>query len=351
MAHDQANQGAAMDGLTGAFLILAIVVYTVTGGADFGAGILELFASTETKDEEREVITRAMGPVWEANHVWLILAVVILFTAYPVLFAAISVTFHIPLTLMLIGIVFRGCAFSFRHYDAWKDRSEDFYSLLFTLGSLIAPFAQGLIIGSLVTGGLQAAPTSFYAGFIAPWLGLIPIMAGLLVCSLFAFLAAAYLVSETDLPYLQQVFEDRMVQAGFIATLLLVAILGYGTIQEFGSRFVYAAAVCAAALPLGMVLRKHLRHANPFVPRVLAGGVLSLIIFAWLILQVPILQRESFFVPVSRNTIWQLLLALIAGSCLILPALGFLFKTFKGAERNRPDEMDPPGPRPEGTFP
>src|SRR5918992_5235757 len=122
------------------FLAVSILFYCLFAGADFGAGILEAFLGSRSREEQRTVITHAMGPVWEANHVWLILAIVILFTGFPKAYSALSITFHIPLTLMLMGIILRGCAFTFRHYDAVRDRSQRYYSAIFVISSFLTPF-------------------------------------------------------------------------------------------------------------------------------------------------------------------------------------------------------------------
>ena len=98
--------------ISGAMMV-SLTFYALLGGADFGGGVWDLFASGPRKQAQRELIAEAIGPVWEANHVWLILVVVLLFTAFPPAFAAISTALHIPLTLMLIGIVLRGSAFTF----------------------------------------------------------------------------------------------------------------------------------------------------------------------------------------------------------------------------------------------
>src|ERR1700733_8715060 len=103
------------------FLAVSLLFYCVLGGADFGAGALEFFVPEKNRKRHEELVNKAMGPVWEANHIWLIILIVILFNAFPKVYAQYSIYFHIPLTLMLIGIVFRGCAFSFRNYDAVKD--------------------------------------------------------------------------------------------------------------------------------------------------------------------------------------------------------------------------------------
>src|SRR5213080_5438277 len=116
-------------------LILGVsfVLYTLLGGADFGAGIVETFAG---RKEER-TISRAIAPVWEANHVWLILAVVILFTGFPAVYASLSWVLHIPLMLLLLGIIMRGSAFTFRHYDVHQGRLHKYYSFLFRISSFI----------------------------------------------------------------------------------------------------------------------------------------------------------------------------------------------------------------------
>ena len=114
----------------------AFVLYTILGGADFGAGIIETFAG----EKGERTISKAIAPVWEANHVWLILAVVILFTAFPAVYASVSLVLHIPLMLVLLGIIFRGTAFTFRHYDVMHDDTHRYYTILFKTSSILTPF-------------------------------------------------------------------------------------------------------------------------------------------------------------------------------------------------------------------
>ena len=106
---------------------VAFILYALLGGADFGAGIIETFAG----EKGERTISRAIAPVWEANHVWLILAVVILFTGFPRIYSSLSLVLHIPLMLVLVGIIFRGCAFTFRHYDVVHDQSHRYYTFFF----------------------------------------------------------------------------------------------------------------------------------------------------------------------------------------------------------------------------
>jgi len=103
-------------------MLISLIIYMLTGGADFGGGVWDLFAPGPRAKSQRTLITQAIAPIWEANHVWLIVIVVLLFVAFPVAFAAISTALHIPLTLMLIGIVLRGSAYEAQ--DALRSPSE-----------------------------------------------------------------------------------------------------------------------------------------------------------------------------------------------------------------------------------
>src|SRR5438874_12156086 len=155
---------------------VSLILYALLGGADFGAGIVETFAG---RREER-TISRAMAPVWEANHVWLILAVVILFTGFPAVYSSLSLVLHIPLLLVLLGIIFRGSAFTFRYYDVKKDHTHKYFTALFKFSSFITPLFLGMTLGALIFGAIDFNPASgFYARFMAPWLNAFCFVMGL----------------------------------------------------------------------------------------------------------------------------------------------------------------------------
>ena len=182
--------------LTLIIIILGIsfILYTLLGGADFGAGIVEIFAGKR----EEATISKAIAPVWEANHVWLILAVVILFTAFPLVYASLSWVLHIPLMMVLLGIIMRGTAFTFRHYDVHQGRSHRYYNFLFHLSSFITPVFLGMILGSMILGRISFDPTrGFYQTFIAPWLNWFCLVMGAFTACLFSYLASVFLVGET----------------------------------------------------------------------------------------------------------------------------------------------------------
>ena len=121
----------AIAGLT---LLAGLSMYAVFAGADFGGGVWDLFATGPRKEEQRSAIARAMGPVWEANHVWVIFLIVVLFTAFPRGFAALSIGLFGPLSLVLLGIVLRGAAFVFRAHDEGAPREQRLFEVVFKIG-------------------------------------------------------------------------------------------------------------------------------------------------------------------------------------------------------------------------
>ena len=132
-----------------AFFFLSVLLYLLLGGADFGAGIVELFTSRKNQEQTRRIAYRAIGPVWEANHMWLIIAIVILFVGFPRIYSLMSTNLHIPLLLMLMGITARGTAFVFRNYDAVKDQMQEVYNKIFIYSSFITPLFLGIIAGAI----------------------------------------------------------------------------------------------------------------------------------------------------------------------------------------------------------
>src|SRR3954447_5273957 len=164
----------------------SFVLYTLLGGADFGAGIIETLEGRKGES----TISRAIAPVWEANHVWLILAVVILFTGFPLVYSSLSLVLHIPLMLVLIGIIFRGSAFTFRHYDVGYGRSHKYYSFLFKASSFITPMFLGITLGAMILGRVTFNQSvGFYAMFVGPWLNVFCIIMGIFSTCLFAYIA------------------------------------------------------------------------------------------------------------------------------------------------------------------
>lgn len=179
--------------VTAVAMLLSLTLYVLLGGADFGAGVWDLFATGPRAEKQRAVIAKAIGPVWEVNHIWIIVVVVILFTGFPKAFAVLMTEMHVPLSLMLVGIVLRGASFTFRSYDNTPLAARR-WNRAFSIPSTVVPILLGSVIGSLTTGRLNAAGVRMFE----PWYGLFPLTVGVLALVLFAFLAATYLTLETD---------------------------------------------------------------------------------------------------------------------------------------------------------
>ena len=143
----------AADALAG-LLVVALNAYVLSGGADFGGGVWDLLASGRRKAAQRDLVARAIGPVWEANHVWLILAVVLLFTCFPAAFARLAVTLNLPLTGVLVGVVLRGSAFAFRGYGGDRDVVQRRWGRVFAVASLVTPVLLGVAVGAVASGAV-----------------------------------------------------------------------------------------------------------------------------------------------------------------------------------------------------
>src|SRR5258708_10546575 len=172
------------------FILSSLIVYALMGGADFGGGIWNLLAFGSRAKRQREAIADAIAPIWEANHVWLILVIVLLFTGFPRVFATMMTALNIPITVMLLGIVLRGSAFAFRKYDV---EDEVRWSTLFCMASFLTAFFQGVILVALTTGQIRVEQGRVLTGFMAGWLTPFALSCGVVALGLFAFLAATYL--------------------------------------------------------------------------------------------------------------------------------------------------------------
>lgn len=322
-----------------ALLALSLNAYVLFGGADFGGGVWDLLASGPRRDRQREVISHAIGPIWEANHVWLILAIVLTFTCFPPVFARLGIVLHIPLTLMLVGIVLRGSAFTFRTYDEQHDAVQRRWGRVFAGASLVTPVLLGVCIGAIAAGTVRRLPagTSFADQYVRPWLTPFSLAVGLLTLALFAFLAAVFLTLETDDRDLVEDFRRRALAAGlavFVAAFgaLLIApghapLVGVGLL---GSRWAlpFHAATGAAAVTVLAALWRRRYH----VARLAVGAQVSLILWGWALAQYPRLIPPDLTIrgAAAPDVTLELVLgALGLGVLVLLPSLRYLFRVFK----------------------
>src|SRR5690606_19033775 len=197
-----------------------LIVYALTGGADFGAGVWSLLARGPRKDAQRAAVHHAIAPIWEANHVWLIFVIVVLLSAFPRAFSAISVALHIPIALALLGIVFRGAAFAFHAYGIHTDRTRQVWSRVFYVSSIATPVLLGNIAGALGTGQIRVLDGRVTTGVLAGWTAPFAWVVGAFTLALFATLAATYLCAEAEDRALSDDFRRRAIAAELVTGVL-----------------------------------------------------------------------------------------------------------------------------------
>jgi cytochrome d ubiquinol oxidase subunit II len=327
-----------------AVIFVALSLYFLLGGADFGGGVWDLFASGPRAARQREVIAHAIGPIWEANHVWLILVVVLLFAGFPPAFAALCVALHVPLTLFLLGVLLRGSTFTFRGFDAGGDGQQRRWGLIFSMASTVAPLLLGMMVGALLSGRIHVdAEGTVTGGFFAPWLTPFSLAVGVFALALCAFLAAVYLTFEIGDAYadfeLREDFRRRALAAGvtvFAAALAAFVLAGQGAprvrealaTRPWSWPFHALTGLAAVAAFVGL-LGRHYPMA-----RLAAGAQTVLILFGWAASSYPylIVPDVTFATAAAHpETRKLLLIALAAGVPVLAPSLFILFRVFKAS--------------------
>lgn len=324
------------------FLFLSILFYLIFGGADFGVGVLEMFSAKHNKTITKETAYRIIGPVWEANHIWLIICIVILWIAFPTYYNIIVTQLHIPITLLLVGIIGRGTAFVFRHYDAYQEpTSQKLYDIIFQVSSTLTPFLIGITAGSLISGELIHPSfidsKNFYDLYIHTWFNSFSLLIGVFVLSLMALISAVFICGETK-DEESNYFQKKAVRANVVAIIsgILVFIEAYYEQRLFNEMMFNGwtlgvfILVSLLVLPLWFFLIKK----NKLLTRLILGIQIALILFVFAGLAFPnLIFFKKGEISILNNlppqkvfdTLgWSLLLA----SAFVLPGLFHLFKTF-----------------------
>jgi cytochrome d ubiquinol oxidase subunit II len=325
--------------LIAAAIALSLTLYAVLGGADFGAALVEPFLGPDRKKH----VDAAIAPVWEANHVWLVLAVVLAFVGFPRVYTVASTYLHIPLALVLVGIVGRGAAFTFRHYDPNPGRLGASYSWVFRLSSLLAPFFLGVTFAALAGGRIRTtSAASFGEAFVAPWTSWFCMTAGLFTVCLFAFEGAALLAAEHrargSLPHLNvaRAAQGLTIVSGG-AVLLAAAHEGVpvwpALVREpLAVLSFVVATLCVPLLAWGF------HRGRPAVVRLSLGAQVLAILGGFFATQAPVFVRladaphltlQNAQAPAA--TLSTLLIALGVGLLLIVPAMAYLLVVYKRA--------------------
>jgi cytochrome d ubiquinol oxidase subunit II len=326
-------------------LVLALTAYALLGGADYGGGLWDLLASGPTADRQRATIAHAIGPVWEANHVWLIVAIVIVFTGFPRAYATVSTYLHVPLLVALIGIVLRGSAFVFRAYGPDDPQHERVWGRVFAIASTVTPVFLGIVIGAITEGRIPASPGgSFVSTFVTPWLTPFSIGVGAFTLVLFGYLAAVYLTLEADEAEERRAFRTRALVAAIAVALLALVVLLLANPEVRGALLhspwaipLHAATGASAIAAFAFLWREQYAPA-----RLAAASHVAFILWGWALAQYPYLVRPQLLVAdaaAPANVVALLLQVLGVGAVILIPSLLYLFGIFGplGAHRRTDD--------------
>ena len=315
-------------------LWVGVTFYAVFGGADFGAGFWSLFAGTSGRGARaRELIDWAIGPVWEANHVWLIFVLVVLWTAFSPAFASIFSTLFIPLSLAALGIVLRGSGFAF-HKTARRLAGRRFAERLFGLSSLLTPFFLGTVVGAVASGRV---PVGNAAGdLITSWLNPTSVLIGVVGVFSGAYLAAVYLAGDSaraGQPDLVRAFRARALLAGVVTGVVAIAGLLVlrsddrplydGLTSGAGLAFVILSALSGLAT-LALVHRGRYELA-----RVSSAGAVAAIVVGWVIAQSPYVLPPKVTLDqaaASDATLSAVVIGVLAGMVILIPSLWWLYR-------------------------
>jgi cytochrome d ubiquinol oxidase subunit II len=333
----------SLEVIVAGLMLVALMFYALLAGADFGGGVWDLLARGPRASEQRALIADAIGPIWEANHVWLILVVVMMFTAFPPAFAVITTALHIPLTVMLIGIVLRGAAFTFRTYDDQRDRVQRRWSVVFAIASVITPIMLGVCVGAIASGRITVENEIVTSGFFAAWLAPFPWAVGGFALALFAFLAAVYLTVEAREPALRDDFRQRALLAALavgVLALLVFLLSGSGAPRIraglSASWWAWPLQIATGGAAVGAIWALWTRRF--YLARAFAAAQVILILAGWGAAQYPYLVEPNITIQAAaapQITLRLLLIALAAGALVLFPSIYFLFRIFKGPDAFR----------------
>jgi cytochrome bd ubiquinol oxidase subunit II len=317
-----------------AILIMVIAAYALFGGADFGGGIWDLLAgSAERGKAPRDLIDEAITPVWEANHVWLVFVLVLLWTAFPPAFAAIMTALFVPLSLSLLGIVLRGVGFAFRH-TAERLRMQQLTGALFAAASLITPFFMGTVVGAVATGQVPVHPAG---NVVAAWTSPTAILTGLLFVAACAYVSAVFLVPEArqrGRRDLTRYFALRATAAGVVTGALAgvtFAELSVSSPHVFAGLTGIALPLVAISIAAGMAVLGMLwvRSYHALGLRVTAAIAVATVVWGWGLAQYPYLFPTSLSLRAGSAPKASLVGEfVVAGLALLLVAPGFVLLYF-----------------------
>jgi cytochrome d ubiquinol oxidase subunit II len=313
-------------------LWIGATLYAVFAGADFGAGFWSLIAGRDERGERaRALVDWAIGPVWEANHVWLIFVLVVLWTAFSVAFESIMSTLFIPLSLAALGIVLRGSGFAF-HKLARQVRYRRLAERIFGFSSLLTPFFMGTVVGAIASGRVPVGNAAGDA--VTSWLNAVSLLTGALFVATGVYLSAVFLISDARRAGdadLERYFTRRALIAGLAAGAIAVAGI---FVYRADARFIYDG-LTSEGLPLviasavfGLGLLVQLWRGERRGTRPLAVGAVVAVIWGWGVAQYPYLLPQTLTINEgagASSTLTAVLIVFGVAVVVVLPALAFLY--------------------------
>jgi len=336
------------------FALVGLALYTVLGGADFGAGFWQLIAGNgKQADEIRDHAHHAMAPVWEANHVWLIFVLTVVWTAYPAAFGSIASTLSVPLFIAGIGIVMRGGAYALRAgtRTAGEQRRVD---TVFAVSSVLTPFALGTVIGALASERVHVGNPG--GSLVTSWLNPTSILIGVLAVASGAYTAAVFLSGDAARHgghALADRFRARALAAGLATGGVAIAGL---IVLHFDAERIFrrltqgaglpalVASVIAGVATLGLVWRRRYEPA-----RYLAGVAVAGTIAGWALAQNPVFLHGLTIrqAAAGHDALVAVVVAILVGALLLFPSLALLFRLTLGGELRRGEQSagETPGRR------
>jgi cytochrome d ubiquinol oxidase subunit II len=315
-----------------------LTLYVLLGGADFGGGVWDLLAAGPTRDRQRALISAAIGPVWEANHVWLIFVITALFAAFPLAFAVISQALYLPISIAVAGVVLRGAAFAFRSHGDPDSRWQRAWTRVFGIASLVAPFALGMAGAALSTGDVRVVEGRAEASLVGAWTGPLSWLAGGLALAMCAHLAAAYLTVEAGGRgdrLLEHAFRRRAVISGVAAGAL--ALFGLPVMRADAPQLwagmisrgwpLVVLSGLAGLATIGAIVRRRDRAARIGAAVAVAAVIAGWGVAQWPHLILPDLTAAEAAAPLGA--LRPIAIGYVVGGALVAPSLYALFRVFK----------------------
>ena len=314
-------------------LLVTMAAYALFAGADFGGGIWDLLAgSTERGAEPRKEIDTSVTPVWEGNQTWIVLGLVLLWTAFPEAFAAVMTTLFVPLALSLLGILLRGVGFAFRH-ESEQLRTQQLNGALFGLASMLAPFFLGVAVGAVATGKVV---TRGHGNQPGAWMSATPLLTGALFVASCAYIGAVYLVGDSHQrgkPHMVRYFSQRALASGAVTGLLAAANMA---LLWHSAPYVFHRLIWWPGLPLvlvsvagGLAAFVLILRRRVFLLRVAAALAVAGVIAAWGVAQYPWLLPTSLSLAkgsAPQASLRSELAVLAMAAVLVVPAFAFLYR-------------------------